>query len=235
MFERIPKQYRAEASYLPTQRLEYIIDVGAYIGYTALAFRRWYPEARIVAFEPLYFEELLKNTEGQEIECRAEALGAREEIREFSFGDQRKAVPVRRLEEIVSGVPDFIKIDVEGFEAAVLEGAYHLLEKHRPIVQLEVLHGKSVFRAFFESLGYREAWYLWPDAIYLPGDNMTKTKSIKVESSVPMASVTFTNLSTELASEVTWVLPPGLARFRCPSCSNMLGDPGSCNVCKEFK
>lgn len=186
MFERIPKQYRGEASYLPRGRLQYIIDVGAYIGYTALAFRRWYPEAKIIAFEPLYFEELVENTEGQGIECRPEALGARDEIRELTFGDRRKAVSVRRLDKIVSGAPDFIKIDVEGFEAAVLEGAYPLLEKHRPIVQLEVLHGKSVFRAFFESLGYREAWYLWPDAIYLPGENeMTKAKSVSKVKDAP--------------------------------------------------
>jgi hypothetical protein len=34
---------------------------------------------------------------------------------------------------------DFIKIDVEGYEPFVIQGAKKLIEKHRPILQLEVV------------------------------------------------------------------------------------------------
>jgi len=52
-------------------------------------------------------------------------------------------IPIRRLDGLVSDglitpiEPIFVKIDVEGGEAAVLRGATDLLKEHRPIVYLE--------------------------------------------------------------------------------------------------
>lgn len=70
-------------------------------------------------------------------------------------------VQVRSLDSIVAEgypPPDLIKIDVEGGEGAVLEGAASLLREHRPIVICE-MHSDDpdgVARAFaaFESAGY---------------------------------------------------------------------------------
>lgn len=81
-----------------------------------------------------------------------------------NFGDMRiieHTVTTRRLDDIVSDVfpterIGFIKIDVEGFECAVLSGSHATISQHRPNVQIEVGEENmpSVFR-FFDKLGYR--------------------------------------------------------------------------------
>jgi hypothetical protein len=52
-------------------------------------------------------------------------------------------VRTERLEEVLSGTPkvDFIKIDVEGAEYLVLEGARNLVLRHKPVIVFE--HGKG--------------------------------------------------------------------------------------------
>lgn len=49
-------------------------------------------------------------------------------------------VPMRRLDSIAAGLDAlaYVKIDVEGFEGAVLAGATHMLEQQRPVIQLEI-------------------------------------------------------------------------------------------------
>jgi FkbM family methyltransferase len=51
-----------------------------------------------------------------------------------------REVPCRRLDQIADGMRNlaFIKIDVEGFEGAVLSGASDLLSKTRPVLQIEI-------------------------------------------------------------------------------------------------
>lgn len=56
-------------------------------------------------------------------------------------------VPTRRLDDCVveSGdVPDFVKIDVETFEPAVLAGATETIVRHRPTIVVEVLYRRSL-------------------------------------------------------------------------------------------
>jgi FkbM family methyltransferase len=52
----------------------------------------------------------------------------------------RQLVPVVRLDDLlsVSGPPSFVKIDVEGAEAVILDGGSRLLREARPIVYIEV-------------------------------------------------------------------------------------------------
>jgi hypothetical protein len=61
--------------------------------------------------------------------------------------------------------PDFLKIDVEGHELAVLEGARAILARHRPtlLIECEARHRadgdvRSVF-ALLESLGYQGSFF----------------------------------------------------------------------------
>lgn len=60
-------------------------------------------------------------------------------------GDKSQGVSVSTLDDEVRahGVPDFIKIDTEGFESAVLRGAEKTLRKHHPQIFLEV-HGQTM-------------------------------------------------------------------------------------------
>ena len=55
------------------------------------------------------------------------------------------------------GVPDIVKIDVEGAEAAVLRGGHDVFSRHRPLVYL-ALHGdepRERCQAMLQSWGYR--------------------------------------------------------------------------------
>ncbi len=52
------------------------------------------------------------------------------------------------------GMPDLIKIDVEGAELAVLRGGKETLEAHMPIILLECTHRQEEVRRFLEELGY---------------------------------------------------------------------------------
>lgn len=55
---------------------------------------------------------------------------------------QSETIAVRRLDEIVpqTSQVSFIKIDTEGFEPLVLEGASKLIERCRPTICLELSH-----------------------------------------------------------------------------------------------
>jgi FkbM family methyltransferase len=53
------------------------------------------------------------------------------------------------------GVPDLIKIDVEGAELAVLQGGKATLEAHMPIILLECTQRQDEVRRFLKGLGYQ--------------------------------------------------------------------------------
>ena len=122
----------------------YIIDGGANIGLSLLYFKRLYPNARIVAFEPDpdIFATLQKNCrtfafEGVELSDRAlwtengfldfrkeGSLGGRL-ADNGSAGDVR--VPTRRLRDLLTSKVALLKLDIEGSETEVLEDCADLL------------------------------------------------------------------------------------------------------------
>ena len=55
---------------------------------------------------------------------------------------------------------DFIKIDTETTEPAVLEGAMNTLKNHRPMIICEVLRGRTenMLQSILDSIGYRYFW-----------------------------------------------------------------------------
>jgi FkbM family methyltransferase len=71
-------------------------------------------------------------------------------------------VPVQRLDDICQNIPkvSFIKIDVEGHELAVLQGAAETLRRHRPnlLIEIEQRHSNLPIQQTFDwitSAGYR--------------------------------------------------------------------------------
>ena len=120
-----------------------IFDCGSNIGMSVLFFKKLYPNARIVAFEPdhITFETLRHNVNQNglsNVDMHQIAIGEREGTIEL-FRDaspdsssllmstlrQRHAgpsviVPVRRLSEFILSEIDLLKIDVEGAEDAVM-------------------------------------------------------------------------------------------------------------------
>jgi hypothetical protein len=69
-------------------------------------------------------------------------------------------VQTDRLDNIYHGTVAFIKIDVEGHEMSVLEGAQGIIDRCRPRVLIEVdnnlsPNGLAAVSAFFDRWGYR--------------------------------------------------------------------------------
>lgn len=161
-----------------------IFDVGANIGLTTvMASRRAGVVGSVHAFEPgpEAYEHLsltvssnnLKNVIMHQI-----AIGSVNGLMRFqedstssashlvvdgvSLGQSTRSVPVRRLDDVVSELGltrlDLIKIDVEGHELSVLDGAVGTIRKFNPIIFMEFnswtlsIYGNQFPRAVIERL-----------------------------------------------------------------------------------
>lgn len=141
------------------QRRLRFLDVGACHGIFSLAFVQGRPEARALAVEPspAAFEILAANAARNGLANLAMAQAALgestgeirmrpswhhlEALAEGEGGEGSVAVPVRSLDSLCAELdfrPDLIKVDVEGFELAVLRGAQGILRLERPLLFLEV-------------------------------------------------------------------------------------------------
>ena len=67
-------------------------------------------------------------------------------------------VPVLPMDDLVGRAPvSFIKIDTEGSEAAIIEGAQETIRRSKPIMYVEVTHYRTdaaALRATIEAMGY---------------------------------------------------------------------------------
>lgn len=138
-----------------SRRLDVIFDVGANAGQSAWGFTRYFRDAQIYCFEPgrAAFTELI-DTYGPHhgLHCLNLALGEKSETRELVVADTdterstfapapnmrhfpREICKVIALDEFcateqISGI-DLLKMDVQGWELAVLSGAQAMLRANR--------------------------------------------------------------------------------------------------------
>lgn len=163
-----------------------ILDVGANIGHHTLFFSRI--ADTVEAFEPYppvrdVLEERLAANHIANVRVHAFGLGASSAELEYFAPGARNAgtgsfvadhaadnnspaglLTVRRGDEVTreTGIkPDLIKLDVEGFERAALEGLRDTLREHRPVIVMEFsrdtrqsMVSEEEFRALFPA-GYR--------------------------------------------------------------------------------
>ncbi|GAB4205773.1 MAG: hypothetical protein Fur0019_08210 [Tibeticola sp.] len=141
---------------------EHFLDVGANIGsYTVLAAAG--AKARVTAVEPIpeTFEKLQLNVSLNQLESRVRScllgLSDREGVLRFSVGldtvnhvlSAEEDVPgvdvsVTRLDDLVRGdCPHVIKIDVEGHEFAVLQGAVNTISNERLMAVIMETNGSG--------------------------------------------------------------------------------------------
>ena len=155
-----------------------VLDIGAHIGTFSVPVAQ--RAAKVIAFEPSpkTYELLAQNISINNLhnmEARRKGLSSAAGLADLgsrpaeNAGGQilrlgEGAIEISTLDKEISGEVHAIKIDVEGMELDVFKGGQKLLEKHHPVIFLEVNikpmkeHGNSVAELsnFLASAGYRQ-------------------------------------------------------------------------------
>lgn len=178
----LPWMLEKEGEWVPTE-IEFLmqfakgfcVDIGANIGTHTLAFARqatyvWSFEPQQLTYYTLCSNLLLNNVFNAmplpialgNYDGMAQMWTPDPRVRNASAGiragqDGNTQVFMRRLDSFNVSPVHFIKIDVEGAELEVLQGAQETLKKHHPIVYVEV-HKEELIDpicALMDSLGFR--------------------------------------------------------------------------------
>jgi FkbM family methyltransferase len=163
-----------------------VVEVGANIGvHTVFLAQAVGPTGHIVAFEPqrIVFQTLCANLALNSItnvHCVQAAVGSKpgeiivpllDARREHNFGglsleghQRGERVPVMTLDDLNLPQCYLIKIDVEGMEQAVLEGAAATVARFRPILYVENDRREKAAALIrtIDALGYNMYWHLPP-------------------------------------------------------------------------
>jgi FkbM family methyltransferase len=140
--------------------VNYVMDVGANMGFLSILFAAAWPEAEVHALEPsqLNFGYLTHNTEGFPNIVRRmmgayyqkgymklalpPSTGPNINTGQLSiYGDGEdnvETIEVGRLDDIADRPVDFLKLDVEGAEIDAMEGAPRILSEDKPILMVEI-------------------------------------------------------------------------------------------------
>lgn len=141
-----------------------VVDAGANIGMFSILAGRMGAK-KVYAFEPIRgnFEYLSRNIQLNGLEGTVvpinKALGGRNETREIhcsGFADDHSAsfenvgslkamqtVEVVSVDSFAKGKIDFIKMDVEGYEKEVIEGARETIRRDSPLLSFSVYHKEN--------------------------------------------------------------------------------------------
>lgn len=197
-----------------------VLDCGAGGGHFARSARNIWPNAKIHSFEPsTRFNLKLKTMDGLHEVHRVAVGGANgmaclntthgpesNSILEFLEGGPlekihrvvgHETVPIVTLDKWADPAldVDVLKLDVQGAEIEVLEGAQSLIQRCRPVIYAEVAF-QPLYKdhplledvdAFMATMGYRRLYLyaspmpdLWGDAIYVPRDSETGAQPIRL-------------------------------------------------------
>ncbi len=142
---------------LPKESLEkingkYIIDAGGLNGDTAVMLADMFPQSKVYVYEPLIENVKTINkiiNEGNyqnKIIPIQKGLGNEYGEVEFEFCANRNSAKIVPLDKDYAGDNlGLIKIDTEGFETQIIEGAKELIKKHKPVLAIAIYHTPEDF------------------------------------------------------------------------------------------
>lgn len=140
--------YAYSLPWLAARQCSVILDIGAARGTHTLLFRRLFPHARILAFEPLpdNFAELTRRTRGQpNIECHQCALSDQEGMMDFYLGgpgyaDSSSLLPIGQTHRELwpgSGTGQRVKV-----QTRCLDSLFEVRGNERVFVKMDVQGGE---------------------------------------------------------------------------------------------
>ncbi|HKA42724.1 MAG TPA: FkbM family methyltransferase [Burkholderiales bacterium] len=144
-------EYQGEhrrASLNACRRRRVALDIGAHVGLWSRELAEAFEE--VLAFEPIaaFRQCFIRNVTAQNVTLYPFALGsapgkAKMAVAADNSGESyiteagQEGVDIRPLDELELNDVDYVKIDVEGFELFVLQGARETLMRCRPVITLE--------------------------------------------------------------------------------------------------
>lgn len=163
------------------------VDVGGHVGLWSMHFVKHFE--RVEAFEPIpqHRECFVENVEGG-YTLHPYALGKKRGEVKLKWEDDNTGhthlddkgnvtAEIKMLDDFNFEDVDLIKVDVEGYELFVLEGAIKTIKKYKPVICIEQKdHGyfvKDRYAAvkFLKQLGYVELARIHSDFIMRPKDD----------------------------------------------------------------
>lgn len=187
------------------RQFDSIVEVGANMGNHMLYYCSQLGARKVICFEPNphSFETLQQNICINHLEGTVEAyplaIGAKNargtqdhftitntglnRVRATSEKNEEETVEIRSLDSFELPDVDFIKIDVEGGEMAVLEGARETILRCRPVLMVEVLDSRSTeVDSWLQDAGYHRLISLeGKNNLYVPYGEM-KSDRIQADS-----------------------------------------------------
>lgn len=174
-------------SFLKKQGCEFnnCLDIGAHVGFWLKDLQNAF--GMVYAFEPIsdVRECLKKNVEKDNYLLFDFGLGDKnekvmvnyipEETGNTYVSDQgNREIEIRRLDEIKLPKIDYIKIDAEGYEIKVLQGAEGLITRDEPYIHVEVKdkilerHGLTAadIDKYFEEIDYKKVYRIKSEIVY---------------------------------------------------------------------
>ncbi|MDQ6600386.1 FkbM family methyltransferase [Bacillus salipaludis] len=179
--------------YIPNQGVIY--DIGANIGNHTLFFSKYMKPNRIFSFEPSkeLFEVLTNNIRINKIDnvqLYNSAVGEKEEKGILNFNTTNSGasnievkqdgnIQIIKIDNLEIESPDFIKIDVEGFEYNVLKGMNKTLQKNRPVIWIEI-QDENYYNvdSFLNEHGYIQIDRWLDNYIYIKPDGETSLQQV---------------------------------------------------------
>jgi FkbM family methyltransferase len=175
------------------KQFDHIIDIGSNVGNHMLYYCGNLKPQKVRCFEPNSFirEQLLQNIALNHLDklvtvhsCALGAANGNGTQTGFTLNntgmnridlvteqeDAANAVEIRSLDDLQIEHANFIKIDVEGFEAEVLQGAEQTIKRTKPVIMVEVFdNNRQQVEALLQSFGYRKFFTLEEyNDIYVP-------------------------------------------------------------------
>jgi FkbM family methyltransferase len=144
------------------EKSKHIVDVGANIGCHTISYANMNPESKVWAFEPqeklfgILSRNVARNNLSERVEIYKCGLGHKETLTTLSsldnvwdanmqghnkgglgIGEGGEIIKIRTLDSLDLPGLDFLKIDVEGAEGLVLQGAAQTIKKYKPVIFFE--------------------------------------------------------------------------------------------------